>query len=433
MKYKKFYSLILFFKKKKILLFLNIIFLFVSSLSLLAGVLYKSVFKVADNDGYMSNFVDFLNNGWYNANVEGTTNIYYLGLQFLNYFTGDIQKSFFIINLGGQLLILYIGVLIMMKLSLNKRSYAFYSIIGLFVFKQLLQSSYLKASNDTFMAVFFMSILYILLIKIVPNKKVTKLSWITIGVLLALCLGVRLSIILAIPMIAAVLIFWIYKNKIKTYEVLKIGAYLLIPFLLVTFVIYYPSLKENYNLSFYSKNPEGYNWSQRNYLAIRNIINKGEAFTYDNIWKTKFPEVKKYIELNGVESLPNNILESIIKSPTTYLFVLLNNVKVFILFLVRFTGVLWLLPIIEFFKKKSFKSINIPFFMFMIFSFGLLLILFSKVEFRWFIGYESLLFMAVILASDYMYTDRTKIVDYSLIISFFLMSVFNVNGLLNLF
>ena len=389
-------------------------------------------FLVQNNDNYITSFEQFIANGWYQESLYGTS-VFYNGVLFLIYqFTDSVQMSFFILNLTCQLTIIIIGVLILKKKATSKNKLLYFSVLALYFFKTLMLSSYIKAYNDTFLGVFVMLISYILIFKI-DNVKYIKTKYIyLIGLFLALTFSIRPTAILLTILIVIFFVFWMLKHQHGIMVFFKICLIISFSTLIPLGMIHYPSLKKNQTLSFYSKNNKEYNlnWSQRNFLAVSKIEEQQIDFSNRNIWKTKFSDVKTYLELNGEDALPKNQLESILKSPYLYFKIMLFNVLKTFGWIVRFSGVLFFIPLCFLFQTRKYAIENIGFTMFLSFTLILVAVLFSTIEFRWFIGYEILIYLAILRALQKLSKTYNKSTYIAIAASLVLVTLFNIRSIL---
>lgn len=402
-----------------------------------AGLLFywtsNSTIVVGNNDGYITGFVSFLKNGWYLETSTGTTSVYYLSVALIYKFTNSISLSFFIVNLLSQMILVALGLYIFIKVKPKKWSLLYQSVVLLYVLRTLVLESYNKASNDTFMGVFVLIILYLLIVKVYKTSKIPQYVLVAIGVFLAIALGVRQTAVLLIPLI--IITFWLWKIKFKiTYsKVIANVAVLFITFSVVSALIHFPSLNENQRLSFYDKSNNGKsNWMQKNFLALQHLDANNQPFTNDNVWKTTFAEVHHYLEDHGENSLPTNLLKAIEKEPVLYFKVYFYNILKTVEWLIRFSGVLILLPVLGAFNKKKDKVYNVPAILFVSFSLVLFALLFSVVELRWYLGYEILSYLAIGYSLKNFEPNRKNVLNSVFIVSICMVALFNLRSLVNL-
>jgi hypothetical protein len=403
------------------------------SLGLLIYWTSNSTIIVGNNDGYITGFESFLKNGWYVETSTGTTSVYYLTISFVYQLTNSVSLSFFIVNLLSQVILVVLGVFILIKLKPKKWSLLYRSIFLLYVMRTLILESYNKASNDTFMGVFVLIILYLLIVKVYKESIISQYVLMFIGVFLAFAFGVRPTAVLLIPLILITFWLWKVRYQISYSKLIANVAVLFITFSVVTSLIHFPSLIENSKLSFYDKSNNGQsNWMQKNFLALKSLEANNQPFTNDNVWKTTFEEVKQYVQENGADSLPTNLMKAIQKKPVLYLKVYFYNTLKTLEWLFRFSGFLILLPLISAFSKKKNKEYNVPAILFVGFSMVLFSLLFSVVELRWYLGYEILSYLAIGHSLKNIELNKKPLLNAIFIFSVGLVALFNLRSLINL-
>ncbi|GAA3613963.1 hypothetical protein Q4Q39_03145 [Flavivirga amylovorans] len=200
-------------------------------------------------------------------------------------------------------------------------------------------------------------------------------------VALATAFFTRALTIIYFPIILlAFFIIFKHKNKIK----LKFLYPLLFVFALLCFNL--PSLKEKGTLSYDLKAPPesvNVNWAQRQYLA-QLLVNKGD------LKKGKHPtwlDTQTYVDINGEESLPKSILESLVFDLSLTINEFFKDVSFATLSSFRQLGFILVLiiflPLVRLIKKRSIDyNMFIPVsVIIMLFVFSLIII--SNVELRW--------------------------------------------------
>ena len=392
----------------------------------------NSSFTVSNNDDYLTNFKIYLKTGFYQSNIQGTTVIYFFVLRLIYDIVGSVQLSFLLLNGFSQLFLFFFGVFMLSKIKPKINNILYYVILLMFCFRTLTLTAYNKASNDTFLGVFIMLVLYLLIFKICPIKIIEKKNLILLGAFLAICFGIRPTTVLLIPVVLLLLFLQQKLNKLSFVFVLKNTSMVLGVFFLLTSIIHFPSIIEKRKLSFYNKNPKEYNWTQRNFLAIQNIQNNNETFNSGNVWKTKFKDVEEYIELYGEDSLPKSLSEVVLKHPFLYLkVVFLNGIGVFS-YIVRYTGLLFLIPMISLIYNKKYFVENIPLLSFVVFSICLLSIVFTRIEYRWYSGYEILIYLSILLSINQIYKKQNKLVKIIALVSVIIVGAFNLRSIVNM-
>ena len=421
--------------------------IFLKTISILAWVVYVlliilnsfSGFEFQNNDNYKQVFLRFLEYGYYDSVADGTTILYNLFLKGFYLITNNVELSFIFLNSISQFLLVIFGYLILRKKQ-EKISLQFLIILGLYILYILNIKSFSGASNDTFLGVFVIILIYLMTQKIFQAKN-NILTFILIGFFLAVCFSIRMTAILVVPLIIITFIIW-YVNtnesiKIKIFKI----ATMLLTFILFVSVFHYPSLIENSKLSFVDKTPKNIeaNWTQRNYLGLKKIESGNEKMHRDAIWhNTKFDEVVEYLEKNGKNSLPKSFSEVLIKDPILVLKMFTYNVVSSLLRVIRFWGILFCFLLFPFFKNRKLRQtiLNIeylPSTLFVIFMLMLSFVCFTFIEFRWFIGYEILIPLAIISQLNGTSFTINKRYSNSLIsVSLILVTAFNLRSIINL-
>ncbi|GAA3621358.1 hypothetical protein [Flavivirga jejuensis] len=422
---------------KKLLYGLSIIALLVYIF--LIAVNTPKIFVFHNNDDYKGAFLRFLDLGHYDAVSEGTTILYNLFLKGLYWFTNDVEISFFLLNFLSQIFLIVFGFYFLRKKT-KKIDIYFIILFGLYFFFTINLKSYSGASNDTFLGVFIIVLLYVLTQRLF-NKKDQYMSFVLIGLLLAIGISIRMTALLWILLVAFTFIIWfVDSNDSIPKKILKI-AVALISFIVLVSAFHYPSFIEKNKLSSYDKAPKNINanWVQRNYLGLKKIEQGKEAPNRDAIWKhTKFDVVIKYLDENGEDSLPKSFFEVISRDPVIVLKMFAYNVGFSILRFFRFWGFLFFLLLVPLLNKKMvLKSFinkeNLASNLFLIITLALSFVCFTFIEHRWLIGYEILIPAAVLsyisrkpFAVDTMY--KNTVFSMSLIV----ITLFNLRSILNL-
>lgn len=381
--------------------FLLIIYIFstINYILLIGLNNFSFPFRLNRNDGYHLLFTDWISKSYYENVVEGTSILYNIFLKGIYNVVGNTDFSFVILNLISQLFILVIGIHILLKLKYKVKSLQFLIIITLYILYTLNLKSYHNSSNDTFLGVFVILIIYLITFKL--NKEVKSKVFIYVAVLLSFSFSIRITAIFLLPLISVYFYTWFKTSNLTLLHKLRYLSIFFLSFLFVLTAFHYPSIINNKKLSYEIKDPINLNlnWTQRNYLGLKKIELGKEQLHRDAIWKyTKFEEVKKYVEINGENSLPKSMSEFILKDPILYLKISTYNVLNSLIRFIRFWGFLFLFtlyPLFYFRKNKaSHKLLSSVSFIILIFliSFSCL----TFIEFRWFFGYEILIPMGVL-------------------------------------
>lgn len=426
------YDLHTFFTSRRVK-YMLILYTAVSTVLLLLWT-YNSSLIVGNNDAYINHFESFLNNGWYAENIKGTTVIYNSMLSLLYAITNSVNTSFLLLNLISQLLLIYIGLLLLKYFANKKHQLFYYSVVLMFLFRHLMLESYNKASNDTFMAVFVMWALYLFIVKVYDHKEIKRIPLILIGTLVGITVGIRPTSLFLIVLLFFGSIAWSIRHKIHFLPLAKSLLICLVPLIVVVSIVHYPSISHNKTLSFYNKNASdsSLNWYQRNFLAIKNIEENNLALNHGNIWKTKFHDVEAYVEQHGEDSLPKGLLSSISRDPLTYAKITSFDWLRIGGWLLRFSGILLIIPLILFAKYKKHRVENVS--LILILSLFLLytILSYSLIEFRWFLGYEVLIYASILVGLKKLENNEMKWINTILFSSLLLVTLFNMRSIINL-
>ncbi|MDY3319037.1 hypothetical protein PG637_06425 [Riemerella anatipestifer] len=348
--------------------------------------------KVGDGDNYVGLFRRYLELGHWNAVSEGTSVLYNIAINVIYTFTKNEAYSIFILNFISILVSLLISCYLIYKI-INHKIYS--SILVLLLISLFIKNKlHIPGNDDLFSGMLYSFIVY-LLYKYQLKEKNIYIGG--IGVLLGLCFSIRELTILWLPII---LIFVAYFGT-SIREFFKLFFTISIPMMLTVFIMHFPAIQEKGRLSFYDKQPENrnINWMQRNYLGLKKI-EKGELpLNPGAIWKgTSFMEVEQYLLDNGNDSLPRTYLQAFQKDPVLFAKITLYNLNTTIKYYFSGLGFLVIFPILlSPYSLRSRK--NIYYLVFGLFSIMICTIAYSFVEFRWFHGTESFLFLSIAFAT----------------------------------
>ena len=423
---------------KSLLKVLSIITLVVYVLLLIVNTPSEFVFH--NNDNYKGAFLRFLEKGYYDSVSEGTTILYNVFLKGIYSITNNVESAFIVLNSLSQLFLIVFGFYFLKK-YFKKVNIYFLILFGLYLLFTINLKSFAGASNDAFLGVFVIVLLYLLIQKLFINSKSQYLLFASIGLLLALCFSIRMTAILLIPLVALTFGIWIINSSTNAFKkMLKILTTIL-TFIVFTSVFHYPSLVENNKLSTYDKTPKNIeaNWVQRNYLGLKKIERGDEPANRDVIWyRTKFNEVVKYLEVNGDDSLPKSFFEVLKRDPILVLKMFAYNLSFSLLRFFRFWGLLFFVILLPFFNFRNLKKTvlskeGLPSNLFLLYLFMLTFVCFTFIEFRWFIGYEILIPIAVLVQIQrvpFFKKDLNKNILFS--ISLICITLFNLRSIINL-
>ncbi|HPJ08993.1 MAG TPA: glycosyltransferase family 39 protein [Flavobacterium sp.] len=385
-------------------------------------------FVVDNNDHYKELFTDFLHQGFYQSSVSGTSALYNFVLAATYQFTQSVDGAFLIVNAVCDLFYLVFGWYFLKSLAPVNTAYA-HMVFGVYALYIINQQSYLHASNDTFLGVFVLGLLYVGLVRF---KSPSLKDFAAMGLLLGLAFGTRITAVYLIPPVAILIWHWWRQNSLEPkYKIAKVGFMALI-FVITTLLFHYPSLIEKQKLGYESKEPKsGATWIQRNYLGLKKVEQGKEALHRDAIWQhTKFDVVDAYLNANGADSLPRTFIQAVVKDPLLAMEIGLYNCLAVLGRFLRFWGLLLLLPLIVFFRKGSNRLTKLPIILFFVFAVMLSFTCYTFIEFRWFSGYEILVPASILLSIGHDYMTVTPLKNALFTLSLMLVTVFNLKSIL---
>lgn len=356
---------------------------------------------IIDGDDYVGLFKQFLEKGIYNSIAEGTSVMYNLVLYPIYLTTNDIEYSILILNLFSISVSLLITYYLLYTTIKNKTYY--FSLItllfSLFIGKKLP----LLTNDDLFSGMFYSLIIYCLYHF---HQKRKTYYFIIIGILLGICFSIRELTVLMIPIIGIFLIY--YSNNIKTF--LKNSTFVAIFMIGTMSILHFPSLYENGKLSYYDKSPENknLNWIQRNHLGLKKVDEGKIPRRPWAIWRgTSFPEVEQYLKDNGEDSLPKTLFAAIKKDPILFFKITFYNLYTTFKHYFSYLGFLIFLPFLVMLHQRKQMS-TIYYGIFILFSIMICSVAYSFVEFRWFHGMETFLFLSIGIATHYLLKNNEK-------------------------
>jgi hypothetical protein len=414
---------------------INLAFILFVLVYLVLGVISisNSGLQVNNNDNYKDLFIKFHELGYYDAVAQGTSIGYNFFLSSIFAVTKNVDVSFFILNLFSDLFLLFFGYYFCSKTDTSRNMF-FYIISGIYILYVLNMRSYLSASNDSFLGVFVMILLYLITIKLFKgtNQRVTFSG---IGLVFAICLSVRITAILLFPLIFIAFFYWIKNTEIPFFKRVQLILMCSLMFFLTILILHYPAIKEKHSLSYEDKNPsKDLNWIQRNYLGLKKIESGQEKMNRDAIWKnTKFEKVQEYLKLHGENSLPKTFTQAVLKDPILVAKIsFLNIITCFGRFF-RFWGFLFFIPIFVLFKGDFFNKYKLPAILFFSFIVILSSVCFTFMEFRWFYGYEILIPISILYAIDkFKISVESSKIQSVVVISLLLITLFNVKSIISI-
>ena len=371
---------------------------FVMALALLTSVLYASIrlFTIfvkadtsGDEGGFLYVFNIFIESGFYEANMYGNSTIFN-SISYLFYLIGlDPLMSLRVTSLLFAIFSIYL-LWVLIRKNFNHLPKLYKNAIMLTSVNAMIVMSFIFSGiNDVFMT-FFTLLFFIIFFKIKQDKENKNIIlYILLGGIFALILSTRKMGILLFPTFIIVLTLYFYNKKFNYKIFASRVSIITLSFLLGLILLNYPSLKENGKLSFHEKKieTEGVSWPQLQYLTAI-WLEEGKV-EYGKHCKPE--DVLAYISDNGINSLPNSILETMIFNIPRSIKTAIREGTYLIKPYTRLLGLVFLLGVLLFFKGIFTKEINIKKIInneivvfFINYTLIFVLIICTYIEFRWF-------------------------------------------------
>ncbi|MGB3591826.1 MAG: glycosyltransferase family 39 protein [Nonlabens sp.] len=407
------------FTRKKLLALLVVFSVsYIVTISIVTVNFLQEFPLVTNNDDYQSNFLKFHENK-YDAILDGTTPLYFQTIEILYRMTGSVDVSFFLLNM-----VAIIGyIIIALRLVKKYARYDLYHVclLAIFIFHFIYLKSYFRASNDTFMGLFIFIIVYQLILLFKGNRSYWR--FIIAGSCVGAMVCTRPTFLLLCPLLFLITLFYFKQSRLK--EALLRTTIALLCCMTIVLIFNWDSLQANGSLSFIDKNPtNGMNWTQKNYLGLDKMFNKGERLHEETNWGTTFDEVQEHLDRNGKDSLPTNLLEFVTHDTTLYAKLVLYNIARSLFELMRSFGLFIFLPLIIVFQKRFNFFLHAYFFQIVLVS----AVCLTLVEVRWFIGYELFFFYGILC---YFKNSKIAYINSLLSLSLILLTLFNIRTIVN--
>lgn len=399
------------------------------------GLHFFSETPSGDESKYLEDILFYKENGLYLSIVKGVSITYLIFSAFVEEFVDNPLLSIRITSLISSLFFLVVTIIIERKyfrLSLNYRNVAYISILYVIV----LQNSLFNGINDLLLD-FFGSFVFLIIFLEMNNQENSlirsKKNFLLIGVFIALMICTRKMALVYIPSFLFILILI---RKTEPSKLVVKASYLFIGFIVVLFLLNYPSIKENGKLSFDDKILKAdVNWSQFDYYNML-MIHKGKGIRGKHV---NIKEVKNYIDINGTEALPTTFYEMIFFDIKLTLIEFLHGLKSSFIGFLRSLGLLFLLGLcfikikkgdLLIFKIKNPSNVIILFGL----SFTLLIsfIVISYIQFRWFMIFLPLIIISFLSNMEELKMNST-IKNILLLLHILSLFIMNIPYLLRIF
>ncbi len=393
----------------------------------------KATLTPGNNDDYFGHFEEYKTLGFYEASIKGTSAVYNIALSVVDTITNDTPTTFFALNLMVLLLLVWIGLSFLRKYVEQKDQPLSTLTIIVFGLALLDLRSFMKASNDSFLGVFVLLSLF-LVFRILIKRKEQGYNFVILGFLLGLSTGIRATALFLILMTGVAFITYLLRKEEGILLRFKKTILLGIIMVLTIAALHYPSLSQNGSLSFRDKNPVNseVNWIQRNYLGLKKIQQGKEKLNRAAIWQnTKFEVVEVYVKEHGPDSLPKSYGEVLQRDPWLLTQITAYNIGFVFLRFIRFYGLLIFIPLLYLFRRPLKDKKKLPLVLFAIFTMAISTVCFTFIEMRWFIGFEILVPLGILLTlsktQEKIGIERLRLL-FSL--SFLVVTLFNIKSIL---
>jgi hypothetical protein len=400
---------------KLVLRVLNIlvsIFLLLSAFTLLIFRLsdfLPSTIPIKDPAFFLQKYNYFLENGWYQSIVIGTSPFFNGMVWLLDFLINNPYKSMKVLSIAsmiGTIIIWFYFGKSVLKIS-SRYSFLFFSFLTYLAFYR---NAFFSGTNDGLFCL-LISLGVVFLFKSILRESVVSL-WLS-GLFFALSFSTREIFVFYLPGIIVIILLLRFK---KQFKVAQIFGFLGI-FIVMSFALYYPSLIEEHTFKFADKNEGVGNWPEKNYLQVY----LGEA-------QISFQDVENFKISNPSITLPKSYSEAVfldLKLTASNFFRQLVLIQKSFIWQ---TGILFLLFIGIALKKLlelEFLNLNtlaLVLFITFIFSFSILLI--NRVEFRWFMVFP-FLFSTLAFASLSDYHKKFPLIEVIFLVNCIIISIMN--------
>ncbi|GHB23849.1 hypothetical protein [Mongoliitalea lutea] len=372
---------------------------------------YLSIpYPIKDEIQFVNKFNFFLENGWVDSIVSGTSPVFNAIVFAVDVFIQNPFISMKVVNVLSMLGIIGIWTVYLFKVVNLSRPYRLLAFLVI-TYLTVVYNSFFSACNDS-LFLFWISLgIYHLLILI---RGYSKTSITIASVAFALALGTRELLVFYLPGILFVLGALVMEKKLKLGNL----AFSFGVFIGLTGLIYLPSLVQKGTLAFHDKNEgiyDGY-WQEKNYLQL--MLGK-EGLSR--------AEVEAYKEANPSVALPKSYAAGILMNPTLTLknairqLILINKATLWKLGLVYvfFLTIVW-----KSLWNRDFLSPSLlVFLMFGSFSLAFALLPISRVEYRWFILFPLLIFVYSMEQLNLQNVKKSSFLEFALYANFLIIGV----------
>jgi hypothetical protein len=379
-----------------------------------------------DEIGFLRVYNHFIQKGWYDSVVEGSSPLFNLFSYFFNFFFDKPEIAMRSLGVTSMILIVIIWCLyISTKLNINNKLKI---PIYLFLLNVvLIRQSYFTASDDP-LFILFLTLSFVSLLIAIDNKHRIKLLFSFSGIFYAFALSTRELFLYYFLGFFVFFVVLLIKDRAFVKSVFLFYLF----FGLTVLCIHYPSLKEKGKLSFHNKDflDKKVAWSELNYLFL--LRNEGKLLYGRNLKLKPTPEeVIAFRNQNGENVLPKTYKESFRKMPLSmrinnFLGLFYLQLLPFIRQIGLFFPIFIFFPIFFYYKNKKIEYLNIlPLLFYLCFAISLCLTPVVHLEFRWFMMFTLIATVFGILYLRKIFNNETQFFTFILLINMFVISILN--------
>lgn len=331
---------------------------------------------------FLHSFELFLSDGWYASVVAGSSILFNLAAWGVYQIIPDKLLSLRLVSVSSLLLMVLIWwfyAAFWMKIAKT----LLWPLLVFLLTMGLLRNHFFSAVSDPLFSVFISLSFIFLMIALGAERRYTVYYALS-GLFMGCALSVRELFLLYVPgfFLIAIGSIWIYRIQ---HPWTGFGV-MTLTFMLVVGCIHAPSLVENRNISYLSKQPtDGPNWQQRNYLYK----------LYPENGYPSWEAVRAYLGQHGDEALPRSNEEAIAKDLKVTLKSFVDNLHYSIKPFLRHTGLFIIIfigyPAVLFYRRKKLPDWYAYAAIFLLaYLFFLSILILPNIQFRWYIPFPFL-------------------------------------------
>ena len=407
------------FKKNNVLLFyMSVIMLVISNYRLIIFRL-ENTFNIGaaykDEIGFLSSYLNFKNNGWYQSVSDGCSPLFNLATLLINYFINDPVYAMRTVSVFAMILTILIWTLFTYKHTSFAKGFKILVFL-FFINVILVRQAYFTATDDPLFILFISLAFMAVYIGIKSNYK-QNIAFVLGGLSFAAAAATRPLFVFYISGFLLVFLILLLKQQ----NFFKSILLFFLSFLTLLSFVHYPSLIEKRKLSVHNKDfiDIDVKWSEMDYIFL--LRNK-EKLLYgrNNKLKPTPEEVVQYRKDNGENSTPKTYIESIKMIPKdlyvkNYIGLLYLQALPFLRQIGLFYPFFIILSFFYLYRKKNNKSSMIfPLIFYVLFTLSHFIIPIVHLEFRRF-----MLFIPLVTSFSFIFIQDIFVnyreVKYSLI------------------